>query len=330
MKALISQDPGGPKTLTYGDLPDPSAGPGQVRIAVKAAGLNYPDLLMIEDKYQIRPPRPFAAGFEASGVIDQVGEGVTGLKVGDRVLRHGYFGAMAQLLVADAADVAVIPESMPFDDAAALPLTYLTAHYALTRRAQLKAGETLLVLGAAGGVGAASVQLGKALGARVVAAVSSPAKAAHARANGADVTMLYTVGDAIDAKSMASAFKAAVGEGGADVIVDVLGGPYSEAALRAIAWYGRHLVIGFAAGLTAMPLNLVLLKSCTVMGAMFGVWAKRSPQESVPDRQAVLDLYARGLIKPDISERFPLAEGAIALQRIESRAVTGKIVLLVD
>ena len=142
MKALISQDPGGPQTLTYGDLPDPVAGPGQVRIAVKVAGLNYPDLLMIEDKYQVRPPRPFAAGFEASGVIDQVGEGVTGLKVGDRVLRHGYFGAMAQLLVADVADVAVIPESMPFEDAAALPLTYLTAHYALTRRAQLKAGET--------------------------------------------------------------------------------------------------------------------------------------------------------------------------------------------
>ena len=330
MKALISRDPGGPDTLIYGDLPEPQAGPGQVRIAVKAAGLNYPDLLMIEDKYQLRPPRPFAPGFEAAGVIDQVGEGVAGLRVGDRVLRHGYFGAMAQYLAAEASDVAVIPDSMPFDDAAALPLTYLTAHYALTRRAKIQAGETLLVLGAAGGVGAASVQLGKALGARVVAAVSSQAKADHARANGADETLIYPNGDAIDARALAAAFKAAVGEGGADVIVDVLGGPYSEAALRSIAWYGRHLVIGFAAGLTAMPLNLVLLKSCEVMGAMFGVWAKRCPEESAPDRQAVLDLYAKGLIKPDISGRYPLSEGAAALRQIENREVTGKIVLLID
>jgi NADPH2:quinone reductase len=329
MKAIISDQPGPPEALVYGDLPDPVAGAGQVRIAVHAAALNFPDLLIIEDRYQVRGPRPFAPGFEAAGVIDQVGEGVQGLATGDRVLSYGYWGALAQFHVADAANVVPIPDGMPFETAAALPLTYFTSHYGLTRRAQLQPGETLLVLGAAGGIGAACVQLGKALGARVVAAVSSAAKADLARANGADEVMIYPSGDDLDGRALAAAFKAAVGEGGADVIVDVLGGAYSEAALRAIAWDGRHLVIGFAAGMTAMPLNLVLLKGCQVMGVIWAPWAKRFPDLARADQQAVLDLYARGLVRPEISQVRPLAEAPKALAQIAAREATGKIVLTV-
>jgi len=330
MKAIISDQPGGPQTLQLGDLPDPVAGAGQVRVAVAAAALNFPDLLIIEDKYQVRPPRPFAPGFEAAGVVDQVGEGVEGLKPGDRVLSFGYWGGLAEYRIASAADVLPIPDSMPFDAAAALPLTYFTSHYGLTRRARLLPGETLLVLGAAGGIGAACVQLGKALGARVVAAVSSEAKAAHARANGADAVMIYPAGDGLDSRALASAFKAAVGEGGADVIVDVVGGAYSEAALRAIAWDGRHLVIGFTAGMTAMPLNLVLLKGCQVMGVIWMPWAQRFPDLARADQLAVLALCERGLINPEISERFALADAAQALARIASRQATGKIVISVE
>ncbi len=330
MKALISDQIGPPSTLRYGDLPEPLAGPGQVRMAVKAAGLNYPDLLMIEDKYQVRATRPFAPGFEGAGVVDQVGEGVTRFKIGDRVLTHGYWGTMAQKHVAHEGDMVAIPDDLPFEDAAAMPLTYFTAHYALTRRGGLQRGETLLVLGAAGGVGLASVQIGKALGARVVAAVSSQEKAAHARANGADETLIYPTGDALDSRSLAAVFKAAVGERGADVIVDVLGGAYSEPALRCIAWYGRHLVIGFAAGLTTLPLNLVLLKSCQVIGVVWGQWARRFTDESWPDKEAVFALYRQGLIKPEITERHPLADGAMALTRLSERKTAGKVILLVE
>ena len=330
MKAIISDQPGPPETLIYGEKPEPHAGPGQVRIAVKAAGLNFPDLLIIEDKYQFRGPRPFSPGFEAAGVVDQVGEGVTGLKVGDRVLSYGYFGALAQFHVANQNDVLAIPDNMPFDDAAALPLTYFTSSYALADRARIQPGETLLVLGAAGGIGAACVQLGKALGARVVAAVSSEAKAAHAQANGADQTLVYPTGEGIDSRALAAQFKAAVGEGGADVIVDMVGGAYSEAALRAIAFNGRHLVIGFTAGIPALPLNLVLLKGCQVMGIIWRTWTLRFPAQAREQARAVFDLYARGLIKPEISERYPLADAAKGLRRIADRAVTGKIVVTVD
>jgi NADPH2:quinone reductase len=330
MKAVISDQPGPPETLRYGDMPEPVAGPGQVRVAMKAASLNFPDLLTIEDKYQRRAPRPFAPGFEGAGFVDQVGEGVTQFKVGDRVLTHGYWGALAEKLVAVEGDVVAIPDFLPFDDAAALPLTYFTAHYALTRRGALRAGETVLVLGAAGGVGLASVQLAKALGARVVAAVSSEEKAARARANGADETLIYPTGDAIDARALAASFKAAVGEDGADIIVDVLGGAYSEPALRAIAWYGRHLIIGFAAGMTAMPLNLILLKSCQVIGVLWGGWARRFTDESGPDKQAVFELYRQGLIRPEITERYPLADGSTALMRLADRKAAGKIVVLID
>lgn len=330
MKAIISNKPGPPNSLIYGDLPEPQAGGGEVRIVVKAAALNFPDLLIIEDKYQVRPPRPFAPGFECAGVIDQVGPGVEGFAAGDRVMVNGYWGAWAQYRVSDVHDVVPIPDSMPFEDAAAMPLTYFTSHYGLTRQAKIQPGETLLVLGASGGIGTACVQLGKALGARVVAAVSSEAKAAAARANGADETVIYATGEGIDPRALSAAFKAAVGEGGADVIADVLGGPYSEAALRAIAWDGRHLVIGFAAGMTAMPLNLVLLKGCQVMGVIWGPWSRRFPAESAADRRAVLDLYRRGLIKPDISGRYRLQDAPRALELLAERAVTGKLVLTVD
>lgn len=330
MKAVISDQAGCPDTLRYGDMPEPVAGPGEVRIAMKAAGLNFPDLLTIADKYQVRAPRPFAPGFEGAGVVDQVGAGVTRFKVGDRVLTHGYWGTLAQKHVAVEGDVVAIPDFLPFEDAAALPLTYFTAHYALTRRGELQPGETLLVLGAAGGVGLASVQIGKALGARVIAAVSSEEKAARALDNGADATLIYPTGEAVDARALAADFKAAVGDKGADVILDVLGGGYSEPALRSIAWYGRHLIVGFAGGLTSMPLNLVLLKSCQVVGVIWGAWARRFTDESYPDKQAVFDLYDKGHIRPDITERYTLSDGAAAVARLTDRTMAGKIVVLID
>ncbi|HWW19795.1 MAG TPA: NADPH:quinone oxidoreductase family protein, partial [Steroidobacteraceae bacterium] len=261
MKALISREPGGPQTLVVQDMPDPVAGPGQVRVAVRACGVNYPDLLIIQDLYQIKPPRPFAPGSECAGIVDAVGAGVENVAVGDRVLLAPVRGGMAELAVGDARNCWKIPQSMPFDEAACLVMTYGTSYHALKDRAALKAGETLLVLGAAGGVGLAAVELGKSMGARVIAAASSEEKLALAEEVGAESGVLYPVGplDKADAKALTEHFKAACGNEGAHVIYDAIGGDYAEAALRSIAWNGRFLVVGFPAGIPKIPLNLPLL-----------------------------------------------------------------------
>jgi NADPH2:quinone reductase len=332
MKALLSRAPGLPDTLLLEDIPDPAPGPGQVRINVRAVGVNFPDLLIIQDLYQIKPPRPFSPGGELAGVVDTLGEGVTNLKAGDRVLVSPVRNAMAEKAIAQANNCWKIPDAMPFDQAAALLMTYGTSQHALKDRAQLRAGETLLVLGAAGGVGLAAVELGKAMGARVIAAASSPEKLALAREHGADEGVQYPVGplDKTAARALTDSFKAACGPDGANVIYDGIGGDYCEAALRAIAWQGRHLVVGFTAGIPKLPLNLPLLKSCQIVGVFWGEWTTRFPALHAANVAALFALYLDGKIKPAVTEHYPLARGAEAIARLGARAARGKIVVTVD
>jgi len=332
MKALLSKAVGGPETLVLDDLPDPKPLKGEVVIAVRAVGVNFPDVLIIEDKYQFKPERPFAPGGEIAGEVEAVGEGVTNLKVGDRVLAMTGWGGMAEKLAVDASRCIPVPPDMPFDVAAGFVMTYGTSIHALKDRAQLKAGETLLVLGAAGGVGLAAVELGKAMGARVVAAVSSDAKAAMARAHGADVTVVYPQGpfDKDGSKALAQQFKEACGPNGADVIYDPVGGGYAEPALRAIAWEGRYLVVGFPAGIPSLPLNLTLLKSCQIVGVFWGAFAARDPKRNQANLMELLGMWKSGAIKPEISEHYPLERGGEAIQRLASRQAMGKVVVTVD
>lgn len=331
MKAVLSKQVGGPETLVLEELPDPKAGPGEVLLAVKACGVNYPDSLIIEDKYQFKPQRPFAPGGEVAGVVEAVGTGVTDFKPGDRVIGSSLWGGMAEKLVVEATRCTAMPADMPFDEASALVLTYGTTIYALKDRGHLKPGETLLVLGAAGGVGIAAVELGKAYGARVVAAVSSEDKLAFAKAHGADSGVVYPRGpfDKAGAKALADIFKQACGENGADVIYDPVGGDYSEAALRAIGWEGRHLVVGFPAGIPRLPLNLTLLKSCQVVGVFWGAFARRNPKANAANLAELMRLYAEGKIKPVVSERYPLARAGEAITRLATRQAMGKIVVTV-
>jgi NADPH:quinone reductase len=332
MKALLSKRPGGPETLELEDIPEPTAGPGQVRIAVRACGVNFPDLLIIQDLYQYKPPRPFSPGAELAGVIDAVGEGVLNLRVGDRVLQSPARSGMAEKAVGPAGNCWRIPDTMPFDEAAALLMTYGTSQHALKDRAQLRPNETLLVLGAAGGVGLAAVELGKAMGARVVAAASSAEKLALARDHGADEAVQYPVGplDKVQARALTDRFKAACGADGAQVIYDGVGGDYTEAALRAIGWQGRYLVVGFTAGIAKLPLNLPLLKSCQIIGVFWGEFTARYPALHAANVAALMALYAEGRIKPAVTERFPLARGAEAIARLGARQARGKIVVIVD
>ena len=332
MKALLSRQAGGPETLVLEEIPEPVPGRGEVRIKVRAVGVNFPDLLIIQDLYQIKPTRPFAPGGELSGVVEALGEGVTNVKVGDRVLVSPVRSAMAEKAIAGAGNCWKIPDSMPFDEAAALLLTYGTSQHALKDRARLRSGETLLVLGAAGGVGLAAVELGKAMGARVIAAASSADKLALAREHGADDGVQYPVGplDKTAARALTDKFKAACGADGANVIYDGIGGDYTEAALRAIAWAGRHLVVGFTAGIPKPPLNLALLKGCEIVGVFWGEFTQRSPALHAANVAALMALYLDGKIKPAVTERFPLSRGGEAIGRLGSRAARGKIVVTVD
>ena len=332
MKALISRLPGGPETLLYQDLPDPVPGPAQVRVAVRACGVNYPDLLIIQDLYQIKPPRPFAPGVEVAGVVDAVGTGVDNVQIGDRVLLAPVRGGMAQLAVGESRDCWKIPPSMPFDEAACLLMTYGTSHHALKDRAALRSGETVLVLGAGGGVGLAAVELGKAMGARVIAAASSVEKLALAKECGALSGVQYPLGalDKADARALTDRFKAACGSGGADVIYDAVGGDYAEAALRAIGWNGRFLVVGFPAGIPKIPLNLPLLKSCQIVGVFWGDFVTRRPAEHARNVSELLQLYLEGRIRPMVTERFALARGGDAIARLGARDTRGKLVVMVD
>lgn len=332
MKALLSRAPGGPETLALAELPDPVAGPGELLVAVKACAINYPDVLIIEDKYQFRPERPFAPGCEIAGVVEAVGEGVTGWSPSDRMISTLPHGGLAEKAVVPAAGAQPLPEGRSFAEGAALILTYATTIHALVDRGGIKAGETLLVLGAAGGVGLAAVELGKAYGARVVAAVSSEAKAEAARAAGADATMIYAAGPfgRDEAKALAAQFKDAVGPDGADLIYDPVGGDYAEPALRSIAWEGRYLVIGFPAGIPKLPLNLTLLKSCDVRGVFWGAFAARDPKANAAHVRTLFRLWEEGRIAPRVSRTWPLAQGAQAIAHMASRQAIGKLVVTMD
>jgi NADPH2:quinone reductase len=332
MKAMLSHEPGGPETLKLTEMESPEPKKKQVRIRVRAAGLNFPDTLIIKDMYQMKPPRPFAPGGEVAGEIEALGEGVTGLAVGDRVLAMAGFGGFATHLCIDAARVMKIPDAMPFDEASCLVLTYGTSHHALKNRAEIQHGESLLILGAAGGVGAAAIELGKAAGARVIAAVSSEEKAQFCRDLGADETIVYTREmDNRDAqKAFSSKIKELAGGDGVDVVYDAVGGAYAEPAIRALAWKGRFLVVGFPAGIPKIPLNLTLLKGCQIVGVFWGAHTLREPDAHAANMADLFRMYAEGLIKPRISARFPLEKAADALNLMMDRKVLGKVVLDVD
>ncbi len=331
MKALLSHEIGGPDTLRVEEITDPQPGPGQVRIAVRACGVNYPDSLIIEDKYQFKPQRPFSPGGEVAGLVDALGEGVAGFAIGDRVIGSNPFGGMAEKLVVSAQRCMKIPETMPFIEAAAFLMTYGTSFHALKDRAAIQSGETLLVLGASGGVGLAAVELGVAFGANVVASASSQAKLDVALARGASSGFVYPTGpfDAAGAKALSQLFKDHLPHG-IDVTYDPVGGAYSEAALRSMRWNGRHLVVGFAAGLPRIPLNLPLLKSCQIVGVFWGGFLKEQPESSRSNNAALLALYEEGRIRPAISETFSLDEAGTAIARLASRQAVGKLVITVQ
>ena len=332
MKALLSHAVGGPDTLRIDEVPSPVAGPGELLVRVRAAAINYPDVLIIEDKYQIKPPRPFAPGGEIAGDVIALGEGVEGWAVGDRLVAVPGFGGLVEEIVIPAKSAFRLPTSRSYVDGAALILTYGTSIHALYDRGQLQAGQTVLILGAAGGVGLAAIELAKARGARVVAAVSSDEKAAAAAKAGADVTMVYPRGpfDRDGQKALAEQFKAAVGPKGADVIYDPVGGDYAEPALRSIGWGGRYLVVGFPAGIPKLPLNLTLLKSCDVCGVFWGAFAARDPAANAAHVATLFRLWDEGRIAPVVSKTYPLDQGGAAIADLAARTVIGKLVVTLD
>ncbi len=331
MQAMMSHEPGGPETLKLTEVATPDPGPGQLRIAVKAAGVNFPDTLIIRDLYQFKPPRPFAPGGEIAGVVEAVGDNVTDFARGDRVLSGGINGGFATHFIADAARTNKIPDAMPFDEAAGFMLTYGTSHYALKDRANLQPGEALFILGAAGGVGAAAIELGKAFGAKAIAGVSSEEKAAFCKELGADETLVYPTGelDRGAQKELSGQIKALCGGEGANVVYDAVGGDYAEPAVRALAWEGRFLVVGFPAGIPKIPLNLTLLKSCQIVGVFWGAFTMRNPAKNAEYVAELFKFYEEGKIQPRITASFPLEDAAKALQLLENRKATGKVVLTV-
>lgn len=322
MKAVLCKSWGLPDTLVVEELPDVVPGAGEVAIDVHAAGVNFPDVLIIQNKYQFKPELPFTPGSELSGVVRAVGEGVSHVKPGDKVLAFVSQGAFQQQVAAPAKAVMPMPPGLDFDTAAAVTLTYGTSHHAVVDRAQLKAGETMLVLGAAGGVGLAAIEIGKALGARVIAAASTDEKLAICKQHGADATINYSTED------LREAIKAATDGKGPDVIYDPVGGIYAEPAFRSIGWRGRYLVIGFANGeIPKLPLNLPLLKGASIVGVFWGEFARREPKANAAAMQQLMGWMAEGKIRPHISGRYALAETPQALNDMAARKVTGKIVI---
>jgi len=331
MKALLSIVAGGPETLVLSDIPVPELRPGAVRVIVRACSINYPDALIIEDRYQVRPPRPFAPGGEIAGIIDAIGEGVEGWMPGDRVIAVTAHGGLTEQIIVDAGRLHRLPDGCSFIDGSALLLTYATTLHALSDRGRLVPGDSLLVLGAAGGVGLAAIEIGKLLGARVIAAVSSEDKAAVAREAGADHVVIYPRGpfDPAGSRALADLFKSAVGTDGANVVVDPVGGDYAEPALRAIAWGGRYLVLGFPAGLPKIPLNLPLLKSCDICGVFYGAHALREPEQNRLAVARLLCWLEDGNIKPRISGLFSLEQAPDAIAQLAAREAVGKLVVTV-
>lgn len=332
MRAVLSKAPGGPETLVVEEVSDPTPKKGEVIIEVKAVGINYPDTLIIEDRYQFRPERPFAPGAEIAGVVEAIGEGVKGVHKGDRVIAVPGWGGLVERIAVPAATVIPIPKEMDFETAAALIMTYGTSYYALKDRAKLQAGETLLVLGAAGGVGAAAVELGKAMGARVVAAASTNGKVEFALELGADNGLIYPSGpmDKAAQKELSGELKLATGRDGADVVYDAVGGDYAEPALRAMDWCGRYLVVGFPAGIPSLPLNLTLLKSVAVIGVFWGAAVMRDPAAHAANMADLMKLWSEGKIRPRVSRTFPLHRAHEAIQALGDRSAMGKIVVTVE
>ncbi len=327
MQAWLCENPVGIDALQWKDLPTPQPGTGEVLIEVKAASLNFPDLLIVQNRYQHKPALPFVPGSEFAGVVAAVGPGVSELQVGQPVACLAGTGGFGTHTLAPAARCVPLPPGFPFVDAAAFIMTYATSYHALVDRAQLKAGETVLVLGAAGGVGTAAIQVAKAIGARVVAAASSDDKCELCRSIGADATINYTQHAVPDA--FRDAIREATGGRGPDVVYDPVGGEFAEPAFRSIAWRGRYCVIGFAAGpIPSLPLNLPLLKGASVVGVFWGELARREPQAAAATLQELARWYAQGRIKPVIDRTLPMAELKAAFAHMGSRSVKGKLVLV--
>jgi NADPH2:quinone reductase len=329
MKALLSHEPGGPEMLRVEELPAPKAGGGELLVRVRACAINFPDVLIIEDKYQLKPERPFAPGGEIAGEVVAVGEGVSGWSPGDRLIAATGFGGLAEQVVIPAARAIPLPNERSFEQGSALLMTYATAIHALVDRGKVSAGQKLLVLGAAGGVGLAAVEIGKALGARVIAACSSPEKAELAGEAGADTAIVYPPGpfDRDGLKALSQLFKEVVGPAGADVILDPVGGDYTEAALRSIGWEGRFLVVGFPAGIAKLPLNLTLLKSCDVCGVFWGAFAARYPEANAAHVEQLFRWWDEGRIAPKVSATYPLERAGEAIAALRNRRAAGKLVV---
>jgi len=329
LKILLSKQAGGPETLVLEDVPDPEPGSGEVLIAMHACGVNFPDALMITDHYQVKLTRPFAPGGEIAGVVEAIGADVQGLSIGDHVLATPGWGGMAEEVVVKASLCTVIPSDMPFEHGATLVATYGTMLYAFRHRTRIRQGESLLVLGAGGGVGLAAVELGRAGGARVIAAASTQQKVDLAISRGAHTGFVYPTGPASeDGRMLAQLFKQHCGPQGFDVVCDIIGGAYAEAALRAIAWGGRYLVIGFTAGIPRIPLNLPLLKGCEIIGVLYGAYAQRDPASASADVRSLIALYGAGDIRPYVSARYPLSRGGLAIAAIRDRQALGKLVVV--
>jgi NADPH2:quinone reductase len=325
MKAWLCESLDGIGSMQFRDLPTPEPKAGEVRIAVKAASLNFPDLLIVQGKYQFKPALPFVPGAEYAGVIDALGEGVTHLSIGQPVAAIAGTGGFATHACVNAAQALPLPPGFALEDAAAFAFTYGTSHHALMDRAALKAGETVLVLGAAGGVGTAALQIAKAAGARVIAAASSDEKCALCRELGADATLNYSTANVRDT------LKALTDGKGPDVVYDPVGGDLAEPVFRSIAWRGRYLVVGFAGGgIPALPWNLALLKGASVVGVFWGDFVKREPRASAAGIHQLAQWYAQGLIKPVIDQRMAMSELPAAYARMGTRQVRGKLLLVND
>jgi NADPH:quinone reductase len=324
VKAVLCRQYGPPESLLVEELPSPKAGAGEAVVTVKAASVNFPDVLIIQNKYQFKPPLPFSPGSELAGIVKEVGEGVSAFKPGDKVIAFTTYGAFAEEAKTEASRLMPLPQGMDFVSGAAFLLTYATSDHALRDRAALKPGETLLVLGAAGGVGLAAIEIGKALGARVIACASTDEKLAVCREHGADATINYA------AEDLRERIKALTDGKGVDVVYDSVGGPYSEPAFRSLAWRGRLLVVGFAAGeIPKLPLNLALLKGASVVGVFWGDFARREPREFAASVRQLGEWYREGKLRPHVSQTFPLAQAAEALKLMAARQVKGKVVLTV-
>src|SRR5437870_10130806 len=314
MKAVLCKQYGPPESLVVEELPAPRPGPGEVVVAVKAASVNFPDVLIIQNKYQFKPPLPFSPGSELAGVVKEVGAGVSNVRPGDRVIAFTTYGAFAEEVKTEANRLLPLPEGMDFVTGAAFLLTYGTSEHALADRGELKKGETMLVLGAAGGVGLAAIEIAKALGARVIACASSEEKLAVCRAHGADATINYA------AEDLRERVKALTEDRGVNVVYDPVGGPYSEPAFRSLAWRGRLLVVGFAAGeIPKLPLNLALLKGASIVGVFWGDFARREPKAFAQSAKQLARWYAEGKLRPHVSQTLPLERAAEAIRLLAAR-----------